>query len=68
MQEIPQSQQTPFHRVMGREARKKDKEFIGEVMVLDWRDRPTTKELLEDGWFKEDGEEKRNNWNCTQSV
>jgi len=50
MQEIPQSQQTPFHRIMGREARKKDKEFIGEVMV-DWRDRPTTKELLEDGWF-----------------
>jgi hypothetical protein len=25
-----------------------------EIMMMDWRDRPTTKELLEDGWFMED--------------
>ena len=35
----------------------KDKEFIGRIMKMDWRDRPTTKELLEDEWFQEDGEE-----------
>ncbi|MCJ1255284.1 hypothetical protein MMC24_003100 [Lignoscripta atroalba] len=57
MQEIPQSQTTPFCRTTEREVCKKDKEFIGKMMKMDWRDRPTTKELLEDEWFKEDGEE-----------
>jgi hypothetical protein len=56
MQEIPQSQTTPFHRTTEREVSKKDKEFIGKIMMMDWRDRPTAKELLEDEWFKEDGE------------
>lgn len=56
MQEIPQSQTTPFHRTAEREVSKKDKEFIGKIMMMDWRDRPTAKELLEDEWFKEDGE------------
>jgi hypothetical protein len=26
-------------------------------MMMAWRDRPTAKELLEDEWFKGDGEE-----------
>jgi len=57
MQEIPQSQTTPFHRTTVKEVCVKDKEFIGKIMMMDWRDRPTAKELLEDEWFKEDGEE-----------
>ncbi|RFU29464.1 hypothetical protein B7463_g6866, partial [Scytalidium lignicola] len=54
MQEIPQSKTTPFHRTTEREVCKKDKIFIGKIMMMDWRDRPTAKELLEDEWFKED--------------
>lgn len=57
MREIPQSQTTPFSRTTEREVCKKDKEFIGKMMKMDWRDRPTTKELLEDEWFKQDWEE-----------
>lgn len=54
MQEIPKSKMTPFHRTTEREVCKEDNEFIGKIMKLDWRDRPTAKELLEDEWFKED--------------
>ena len=57
MQDIPESQTTPFSRTTEREVSMKDKEFIGRIMKMDWRDRPTTKELLEDEWFQEDGEE-----------
>lgn len=28
-------------------------------MMMDWRDRPTARELLEDEWLKDDGEESR---------
>lgn len=56
MQEIPQSQTAPFFRTSEREVYKKDKVFIGKMMKIDWRHRPTTKELLEDEWYKEDGE------------
>ncbi|OJD13104.1 STE/STE20 protein kinase [Blastomyces percursus] len=54
MQEIPQSQTTPFQRTTESEVSMKDKGFIGKIMKMDWRDRPTAKELLEDEWFKED--------------
>ena len=57
MHEIPQSKTTPFYRTTEKEVGKKDKDFIGKVMMMDWRDRPTAKELLEDEWFREDGEE-----------
>jgi hypothetical protein len=57
MEEIPQSQTTPFHRTTEKEVCKKDKEFIGKIMMLDWRDRPTARVLLENEWFKEDGKE-----------
>ncbi|PVH71412.1 serine/threonine protein kinase [Cadophora sp. DSE1049] len=57
MEEIPQSQTTPFHRTTEKEVCKKDKEFIGKIMMLDWKDRPTAGELLENEWFKEDGTE-----------
>ncbi|KAK0114166.1 hypothetical protein ONS95_013667 [Cadophora gregata] len=56
--EIPQSQTTPFERTTEREVGKKDKEFLGQIMKLDWRDRPTAGELLENEWFKEDEEDK----------
>lgn len=54
MHEIPQSQTTPFSRTTEREVSLKDKEFISEIMKLDWRDRPTAQELLKDRWFQDD--------------
>ena len=54
MDQIPQSHTTPFFRTTEREVCEKDKVFIGKIMMMDWRDRPTAKELLEDDWFKED--------------
>ncbi|KAG4431421.1 hypothetical protein IFR05_013090 [Cadophora sp. M221] len=48
MEEIPQSQTTPFHRTTEKEVGKNDKEFIGKIMMLDLRDRPTSRELLGD--------------------
>ncbi|PGH34406.1 serine/threonine protein kinase [[Emmonsia] crescens] len=57
MQEIPRPKTTPFRETTEREVCKKDKEFIEKIMMMDWRDRPTAKDLLEDEWFKEeDGE------------
>jgi hypothetical protein len=55
MQEIPKSQTTPFHRTTEKEVCKKDNEFISKILMMDWRDRPTAKELLDDVWFTEDG-------------
>ncbi|PWY89543.1 STE/STE20 protein kinase [Aspergillus sclerotioniger CBS 115572] len=54
MHEIPQSQTTPFIRTTEKEISLRDKNFISKIMMLDWRDRPTAQELLEDGWFQED--------------
>ncbi|RAK95070.1 putative serine/threonine protein kinase [Aspergillus ibericus CBS 121593] len=54
MHEIPQSQTTPFIRTTEREVSLRDKLFIGKIMMLDWRDRPTARELLEDRWFEQD--------------
>lgn len=42
---------TPFSLVTEREVVKEDKEFILRIMKMDWRDRPTAKELLEAEWF-----------------
>lgn len=52
MQEIPQSQTTPFSRTVERGVGRKDKEFLGRIMKMDWRDRPSAKELLDDEWFE----------------
>ncbi|KAI9671501.1 MAG: hypothetical protein M1817_003552 [Caeruleum heppii] len=62
MQEIPYHKTTAFHRTTEREVCKKDKEFLGKIMLLDWRDRPTAKELLGKEllggeWFGEDVQE-----------
>ncbi|KAI9681636.1 MAG: hypothetical protein M1829_000835 [Trizodia sp. TS-e1964] len=55
MHKIPCAKTRPFRRTMERERVKRAKEFIGKIMMMDWRDKPTVKELLEDEWFKEDG-------------
>jgi hypothetical protein len=34
-----------------------DKEFVGKTMTMDWRDRPTENELLEDEWFDDEERE-----------
>lgn len=47
----PPEKMTPFSLVTEREVIKEDKEFILKIMKMDWRDRPTAKELLEDEWF-----------------
>ncbi|PTU24175.1 hypothetical protein P175DRAFT_0513207 [Aspergillus ochraceoroseus IBT 24754] len=46
MHEIPQQRNV--------EVSLKDKAFISKIMMLDWRDRPTAKELLRDKWFQAD--------------
>ncbi|KNG88190.1 putative serine/threonine protein kinase [Aspergillus nomiae NRRL 13137] len=38
MQEIPKSETTPFAMITEKEVCKRDKEFIMEIMKLDWRD------------------------------
>jgi hypothetical protein len=54
MKEIPQEKMTPFCWTTEREVIKRDKDFIGKIMMLDWRDRPTAKELLDDEWWVDD--------------
>jgi serine/threonine protein kinase len=53
MHEIPPEKMTHFYRTTEREVCEKDKEFVGKIMMMDWRDRPTAKQLLEDDWFKD---------------
>ncbi|KAI1746927.1 STE/STE20 protein kinase [Xylaria castorea] len=48
MRMIPPEKMTPFRFVTEREVHKEDKEFILKIMPMDWRDRPTAKELLQD--------------------
>lgn len=54
---IPTSDTTPFRMIAEKEVCRKDNEFIRKIMMMDWRDRPTAGELLEDEWFSEDGEQ-----------
>ncbi|GAM88138.1 hypothetical protein ANO11243_061690 [Dothideomycetidae sp. 11243] len=54
MDEIPCAKTTPFANVAERQISRKDKEFVGKIMKLDWRERQTAKELLKDPWFTED--------------
>ncbi|GAB1194503.1 hypothetical protein APSETT444_003749 [Aspergillus pseudonomiae] len=57
MQEIPKSETTPFAMITEKEVCKRDKEFIMEIRKLDWRDRPSARELLEHEWLKEGDKE-----------
>lgn len=54
MSEFTPEQMTPFARTTEREVVKWDKDFIGKIMKLDWRDRPTANESLEDEWGNDD--------------
>ncbi|GAB7354339.1 hypothetical protein MBLNU459_g4850t2 [Dothideomycetes sp. NU459] len=54
MDEIPQSETTPFCMITENEVCKEDKVFIGKIMMMDWRDRPSAQDLLDDKWFEED--------------
>ncbi|KAK2765666.1 hypothetical protein FQN54_008522 [Arachnomyces sp. PD_36] len=56
MQEIPKSDTTPFRMITQKEVCRKDNEFIQKIMMMDWRDRPTARELLVDDWFEDDRE------------
>jgi hypothetical protein len=56
MQLIPRENMTPFVWTTEREVKKRDNIFISKMMKLDWRDRPTAKEVLEDEWWNDDVE------------
>lgn len=50
---IPQNDRNLFSRISQKEMSIRDKEFVGKIMKLDPRDRPTARELLQDNWFDE---------------
>ncbi len=54
IQEIPPDKLTPFACITEREVCKKDRDFILKIMKLDYRDRPTAKEILADEWWDDD--------------
>ncbi|KAJ8128990.1 hypothetical protein O1611_g4640 [Lasiodiplodia mahajangana] len=54
---VPPQAMTPFRHVTEREVAKEDKDFVLKIMKMDWRDRPTAKELLSDEWFRTEPEE-----------
>ena len=51
MSEIPFSQVGLFQRTPEKEICKADKMFISKIMRMDWRERPSAKDLLKDDWF-----------------
>ncbi|KAI1273838.1 STE/STE20 protein kinase [Xylaria sp. FL0933] len=50
-QMVPREEMRPFQFVTEREVGKEDRDFVLKIMKMDWRDRPTAKELLQDEWF-----------------
>ena len=54
MQNIPKENTTPFLRNTESEVNQRDNIYVSKMMKLDWRDRPTAKELLEDEWWNND--------------
>lgn len=44
----------PFARAVDDVLTHEHRRFLGRIMKLDPRDRPTAKELLQDEWFEED--------------
>lgn len=51
---IPTEKRTPFYLTTEREVIKRDNVFISKMTRLDWRDRRTAKELLDDIWWEND--------------
>lgn len=54
IQEIPHNKLTPFACITGREVCERDREFILRIMRLNYRDRPTAREILADEWWDDD--------------
>ncbi|KAL6705599.1 hypothetical protein ACN47E_006546 [Coniothyrium glycines] len=54
IEQIPPEKMTPFSCITEREVCKKDREFILRIMKLDYRDRPTAREILADEWWEDD--------------
>ena len=51
--EISFSQVGLFQRITEKEICKADKTFISKIMRMDWRERPSAKDLSRDDWFQE---------------
>jgi serine/threonine protein kinase len=49
----PADQLELFKRISKNEISKEDSTFLRKIMKWVWRDRPTVKQLLENGWFKD---------------
>lgn len=52
MNSTPKEALKPFRFTTEREICKEDRDIVCKIMQLDPRDRPTTRELLEDEWFR----------------
>ena len=47
----------PFLLMREKEISKEDRAFLGKMMLMDPRDRPTATELLKDEWFADPGDD-----------
>lgn len=47
----------PFFLMREKEISKEDRAFLGKMMLMDPRDRPTAMELLRDEWFADPGDD-----------
>jgi serine/threonine protein kinase len=47
----------PFYLIREKEISREDRAFLGKMMRLDPRDRPTARELLRDEWFEDEGDD-----------
>ena len=47
----------PFYLIREKEISREDRTFLGRMMRLDPRDRPTARELLRDEWFEDEGDD-----------
>jgi hypothetical protein len=54
MEQIPNDKLTPFRWITKREVCAHDRDLILGIMKLDYRDRPTAKEVLAHEWCEED--------------
>jgi len=48
------AQQGMFKIISEMELSKKDNEFVRRIMKMDWRDRPSARDLLEDEWWEDE--------------
>ncbi|KAI4932536.1 hypothetical protein J4E85_002934 [Alternaria conjuncta] len=48
------AQQGMFKVISELELSRKDNEFVRRIMKMDWRDRPSARDLLEDEWWEDE--------------